>query len=55
VGNGIPWTHIQDTTRQDIAGFVGGEHNYVYFNIDTPGGLSELDIPGVKAQSIGAK
>ena len=51
VGNGIPWTHIQDTTRQDIAGFVGGEHNYVYFNIDTPGGLSELDIPGVKAQN----
>jgi RHS repeat-associated protein len=51
IGNGIPWTHLQDARIQDFVGAVGGEHNYVDFNIDTAAGLKELNIPGVQSQN----
>jgi len=30
---------------------LGGEHNYVSFDINTPAGLSQLDIPGVSVKN----
>ena len=48
VGNGLTWGTI--FSPQTYAGLLGGEHNYVYFNIDSPAGLNKLDIPGVSVQ-----
>jgi RHS repeat-associated protein len=53
VGNGFSWGRVP--TIQDFTGAVGGEHNYVYFNIDSNAGLSELDIPGATAQNGSAE
>jgi RHS repeat-associated protein len=49
IGNASSWTNIRSI--QDAAGLAGAEHNYVYFNIDTPTGLTQSWVTSVSTPS----